>query len=252
MRKWRTPSLTVWLLPLYCPKEGQEMKRACQAIALVFVAALIASSTFAQTTTTSRRARVTKVDGGDSENPYGGKLYVTINGKRRRIHDHAYYAWSINDGRDVVFSSPYGSGGFENEGQALHLFNAGTRRTKKIMSEYVGVTALQEVKLGNGKTALLVKMGDGGLGASYFAVVDPQRGEVFFRPRAELTRLQGNTITLAFYNEDDWETINEARAGKVDPPDQVISHTQVKPFKTETHDLRKVLRGSVIYNKRYN
>ena len=112
------------------------------------------------------------------------------------------------------------------------------------------VDAVAGINLSNGATALLVRMSDGGLGGSYFAVVDPKRGEVFFRQWAEPAAIKGDSITLAFYKEDDWDSILGER-GWTDPnPNQIIPKpTKVKPYKTEKHDLKQVLKNKVIYNK---
>jgi hypothetical protein len=83
-------------------------------------------------------------------------------------------------------------------------------------------------------------MADGGLGASYVAVVDPWRGEVFFRPRARILARKGDTIVIGFYKEDDWEKLDSEQGGKV------------RPYKTERHNLNSVLRRQVIVNKREN
>ena len=178
------------------------------------------------------------------------KLYITVNGRERKITNQAVEAWIVNDGKSVVYSGLDGSGGFENEGQSLRTYDVRTGRLRKILSEYTIVVALMEVKLSTGQRALLVKLADGGLGASYFAVVDPSRGEVFFRSSAELTRLDGDNITLAFYVDDDWDKINGARFAGDENPNQVISQTEVKPTKTETHDLKRLLKRKVVYNKR--
>ena len=188
----------------------------------------------------------------ESGTPTGGKLYITVVGRERKIYDDAFEAWLVNDGRDVVFSSRDGAGGFENEGQSLRIYNVATRAVRKILSESFGINAVQEVKTSTGKTVLLVAMSDGGLGGSYFAVVDPRRGEVFFRRWAEVTAINGDNITLAMYRADDFEAINEERGWKPGPSNQVISKTKVVPYKTETHDLKRLLRNRVIYNRRPN
>lgn len=182
----------------------------------------------------------------------GGKLYITVAGRERKIYNEAFDAWLVNDGRDVVFSSHDGAGGFENEGQSLRIYNVATRAVRKILSEIVGINAVQEVKTSTGKTVLLVAMSDGGLGGSYFAVVDPKRGEVFFRRWAEVTAINGDNVTLAMYRADDFEAINDERGWKPGPSNQVISKTKVTPYKTEIHDLKRLLRNRVIYNRRPN
>ena len=163
-----------------------------------------------------------------------GKLYITVGARERKIADIAVDAWIINGGKELVYSAPDGVGGYENEGESLRLYDVKTDKTRKILSEYYMVDKVTEVRLSTDAAALLVEMSDGGLGASYFAVVDPKRGEVLFRKSAKLTKIKGDHITLGFY--DDWVAINE-------------KGRSVKPFKTETHDLKKVIKKKVIYNK---
>jgi len=164
-----------------------------------------------------------------------GALFVTIGGTEKKITDQAQQAWIINGGRHVVYSSSQGAGGYENEGQSLHLYNVDTGSQKRIMSHYFMVQMVKEVVTSKNKRALLVTMEDGGLGASYVAVVDPWRGEVFFRRWARILADKGDTLVLGFYKEDDW---GEPDAGKV------------RPYKKERHNLNLLLRRSVIVNKR--
>lgn len=199
---------------------------------------------------TVARAKASSFRIDQTGTPSGGNLYITVAGRERKIYNAAFGAWLINDGRDVVFSSHDGAGGFENEGQSLRIYNVATGAMRKILSERFGVTAVQEVKTSTGTTVLLVAMADGGLGGSYFAVVDPKRGEVFFRRWAEVTAINGDNITLANYRADDFDAINDERGWKPGPSNQVISKTKVTPYKTETHDLKRLLRNRVIYNRR--
>jgi hypothetical protein len=164
-----------------------------------------------------------------------GALFVTIGGTEKKITDQAQQAWIINGGRHVVYSSSEGAGGYENEGQSLHLYNVDTGSQKRIMSHYFMVQTVKEVVTRKNKRALLVTMEDGGLGARYVAVVDPWRGEVFFRRWARILADKGDTLVLGFYKEDDW---GEPDAGKV------------RPYKKERHNLNLLLRRSVIVNKR--
>ena len=96
----------------------------------------------------------------------------------------------------------------------------------------------------------MIKMEDGGLGGSYFAVVDPKRGEVFFRRWAEVTQITGDRITLAFYDPEDWYKIHEERSGKTEDPNTVVSTSKVKPLKVERHDLKRVITRPVLKRKR--
>ena len=167
-----------------------------------------------------------------------GALFVTVAGTEKKVTEQAQQAWIINGGRHVVFSSSDGAGGFENEGQSLHVYDVERGNHKRIMSEYFAVETVKEVFTSNKKRALLVAMADGGLGASYVAVVDPLRGEVFFRRWARILANKGDTIVLGFYREGDWEKLNEDK--------------KVRPYKTERHDLKSILQRRVIVNKKEN
>ena len=166
-----------------------------------------------------------------------GPLFVTIGGTEKKITDQAQQAWIINRGRHVVYSSSDGAGGYENEGQSLHLYDVNTGSQKRIMSHYFMVQTLKEVVTSKNKRALLVTMEDGGLGASYVAVVDPWRGEVFFRRWARILADKGDTIVLGFYKEEDWGELETSK---------------VRPYKTQRYNLNSLLLRSVIVNKKEN
>src|SRR5688500_5705996 len=74
-----------------------------------------------------------------------GALFVTIAGSEKKVTDQAQQAWIINGGRQVVYSSSEGVGGYENEGQSLHLYDVDTGNHKRIMSEYFMVETVKEV-----------------------------------------------------------------------------------------------------------
>jgi hypothetical protein len=166
-----------------------------------------------------------------------GPLFVTIAGTEKKITDQAQQAWIINGGRHVVYSSSEGAGGYENEGQSLHLYDVNTGKQKRIMSHYFMVQSVKEVVTSRNKRALLVTMEDGGLGASYVAVVDPWRGQVFFRRWARILSDKGDTVVLGFYKEDDW--------GETDA-------SKMRPYKRERHNLNSILLRPVIVNKKQN
>ena len=199
-------------------------------VVLLIVSAAYVPSTSAQTS----QARATKVR-IDMRDIYGA-LFVTIAGTEKKVTDQAQQAWIINGGRHVVYSSDQGAGGYENEGQSLHLYDVNTGNHKRIMSEYFMVETVKEVVTSKKKRALLVTMEDGGLGASYLAVVDPLRGEVFFRRWVRVLSSQGDTILLGFYRERDWGDLQEGK--------------RVRPYKRERHNLNSLLRRPVIVNKK--
>ncbi len=63
-------------------------------------------------------------------------LFVTIGGKEQKITDQAQQAWILNGGRYVVYSSSEGAGGYENEGQSLHVYDV---RHTKTQADHVSV-----------------------------------------------------------------------------------------------------------------
>jgi hypothetical protein len=217
--------------------------RGLSRAAIIFVAfgALICDERAAQT----QRARtapsqfiISKARVATPQGQYHGPLYVTIDGKERKIAEEAIEAWIIQGGRKVVYSGRDGAGGFENEGQSLRVYDARTGKHRKILSEYYGVDKVSEVTTRTRRTALLVEMSDGGLGASYLAVVDPERGEVFFRSWAKIISQRGDNIVIGHYKEDDWAELNEDRNKKI------------TPYRKERQNLSAILRRRVIYNKR--
>ena len=167
-----------------------------------------------------------------------GALFVTVAGTEKKVTDQAQQAWIINGGRHVVYSSDQGAGGYENEGQSLHLYDVKTGKHKRIMSHYFIVETVKEVITSNKKRALLVTMEDSGLGATYLAVVDPWRGEVFFRRWVQLLANNGDTIVLGFYKESDWGDMVEGK--------------KPRPFRKERHNLKTLLLRRVIVNKKEN
>src|SRR6185503_14361098 len=204
-------------------------------IKTLFVVVLLATFTLAQNSTpqlaTAASVRVEKPE-------IYGPLFVTVAGAEKRVTEQAQQAWIINGGQHVVYSSSQGAGGYENEGQSLHVYDIATGKHRRILSEYFMVDAVKEVVTSNSKRALLVTMSDGGLGANYVAVVDPGRGEVFFRRWARIVSQKGDTIVLGLYKEDDWDKLNDDQGAKV------------RPYKRETYDLKSLLKRRVIVNKR--
>ncbi|HEX8493534.1 MAG TPA: hypothetical protein VF658_11870 [Pyrinomonadaceae bacterium] len=210
-------------------------------IAVLIFGVLIGYPSAAQAQAKGKRATQSliskaRVDRSDVE--FQGPLYVTINDKESKIADVAIDAWVINGGHQVVYSGRDGAGGFEDEGQSLRVYDARSGKIRKVMSEYVAVDEVTEVKTAGGKIALLVKMSDGGLGANYLAIVDPARGEVFFRRWVRLLSRKGDILTLGHYREDDWDKFLENKNAKV------------RPYRTEKVNLSAALKRRVIVNKR--
>jgi len=165
----------------------------------------------------------------------GGPLYATIAGKEVKIAPAVANAWMLGGGRTVAYSTAQGAGGFENEGQALYLYNATNGKNAKILAEPFEITRVQEAKSASGKTALLVSMEDGGLGASHIALVDPSRGEVFREDGAVFAAVATGAIAVAWYSDDDWEKLQ--------------ANAAVTPYKTRRYDLDELLSRNVIVRK---
>src|SRR5262245_46512326 len=142
---------------------------------LLFSLIVFAISVCAQPQRVATNIRLERIEGELIAN----RLYVTVNGRERKGSNEACLAWIIDDGKSVAYSWTDGSGGFENEGESLRIYDVRTGRIRKVLSEYMAIGALTPVRLTTGALALLIMMGDSGLGGSYFAVVDPKRGEVF-------------------------------------------------------------------------
>jgi hypothetical protein len=210
--------------------------KTCKRMMIAIVVLLIVSAVGPAGSAQTSAPRATKVR-IDMRDIYGA-LFVTIAGAEKKVTDQAQQAWIINGGRHVVYSSDDGAGGFENEGQSLHLYDVDTGNHRRIMSEYFMVETVKEVITSSKKRALLVTMEDGGLGASYLAVVDPWRGEVFFRRWVRILANKGDTIVLGFYRENDWGDFAEGK--------------KVQPYKTERHNLNSLLQRRVIVNKKEN
>jgi len=172
------------------------------------------------------------------DNAMTGSVYATIDGQERKIAEVGIEVLVIEGGRRMVYSGLDGSGGWENEGQSLYVYDPRTDKKRKVMSEYFIVNKITEVTTSKKKTALLVDLTDGGLGASYQAVVDPNRGEVFFRRWSKVISRRGDVIVLGRYKEDDWDKFMQDENAKV------------RPYRTERHNLNEVLRRRVIVNKR--
>ena len=162
-----------------------------------------------------------------------GAVYAKVGGKERIVGQHAVDSWVGGEGRFVLHSGRDGAGGYENEGMSLRSFDTQTGKTKKVMAESYMINEVVSVKSGD-KTALIVKMQDGGLGAEHRAIVDPTRGEVYRSSHCTLSA-SGDVVTVKHYAPEAWESDAGLKGAK--------------PTKTETFSLRELLARPVIENK---
>ena len=217
----------------------QPSKKALLILAVGFLMTY-AQDASAQPADPGAAHRITNVRVDREENAMTGSVYATIGGTEKKIAEVGIEVLVIEGGRRMVYSGLDGSGGFENEGQSLYVYDPRTDKKRKVMSEYFIVNKITEVTTSRNKTALLVDLTDGGLGASYQAVVDPNRGEVFFRRWSKVISRRGDIIVLGRYKEDDWDKFMQNENAKV------------RPYRTERYNLNSLLRRKVIVNKREN
>jgi len=164
----------------------------------------------------------------------GAPLYATLAGKEVKVADAAQKAWLLNGGKQIAYSGRDGAGGFENEGESLRVFDPSTRKTRKVLSERFEIKKVESVRARNARTALLVTMEDGGLGATHIAVVDPARGEVWAQHGARFGSVTNGTIRVEWYRDEDWPL-----EGK----------PSVKPVRTQSFDLSTLLARPVIIHR---
>lgn len=220
------------------PPAGAYLRsRLTHAVVLIIAVALLAASGPSVSAPESRGAPgpVATMVRVERANSGAGPLYAFIGDREERIARAALGAWIINGGRRIVYSGSDGAGGYENEGQSLRIYDVRSRTHKKILSEYFAIDSVIEAKSGSGKTALVVEMHDGGLGASHVAVVDPDRGEVFSGSKVKLLRCAGDSVVLGYYRDEDWEGLSRGDA--------------ISPFMTMEHRLTTLLRRPVLNRK---
>ena len=165
-----------------------------------------------------------------------GPLFVIIGKSECRLSDKALKAWIVAGGKKVVFSTPGGAGGYENEGQALQLYDLASDTQRVVLSEYFAITGVEEVRTRGGREALIVEMRDGGLGASHIAVVDPNRGEVFVEHKVMVVSRRDDVFTLGYFHDNEWESIARGES--------------VHPYYTKSYDLNLLLNKKTIVRER--
>ena len=190
----------------------------------------------------------------DFRNPYErGNLKILVKGKEVNLNENVGLAKIINGGKDIIYDGGInsGSGGYENEGETLWIYNVKHKNKRKVLSAYYMIDALFEAKLSNGKSAIVVRMSDGGAGNSYISVVDPNRGEVFFRKLAEVIEIKGDNITLGIFESESWDYDATTEEDKFKRKDNIfLLKTSPKPNKKEKYNLKKIIENNeVIFNE---
>lgn len=168
-----------------------------------------------------------------------GAVYAVVGGTKKKIADEGWGAWVLDGGRYVAFSGSDGAGGYENEGQSLRVYDVKAGRLlnggEPLLREYYMIDSVSSAKAADGRTAFVVAMSDGGLGAPHVGVVDPARGQVYRERIARITAVKDGSITIGFYTP---ESIETGEGGELPPP-----------ARTETHSLAELLSRPVIVNE---
>lgn len=133
----------------------------------------------------------------------GGKLTANIDGRDVTLAEDAVKAWVLARGRFIAWSAPDGAGGFENEGQALYVYDVQARATRKVAAEYFMIESARTLDRGS---LVALTMQDGGLGASHLAIVHADRGLVYHAPLARIVAICGDEVTVAHYDASAYES----------------------------------------------
>lgn len=133
----------------------------------------------------------------------GGTLTANIDGRDVTLAEDAVKAWVLARGRLIAWSAPDGAGGFENEGQALYVYDVQARASRKVAAEYFMIESARTLDHGS---LLALTMQDGGLGASHLAIVHADRGLVYHAPLARIVAICGDELTVAHYDASAYES----------------------------------------------
>ncbi len=167
----------------------------------------------------------------------GGPLFVTIDGKERKIAKEAVEAWIIEGGRRLAYTTAEGAGGM-GAGGTLMLFDAQTNQHKKLATSEDDLVDLKEARSGDGKTVLILETSGAENCAPEIMMIDPSRGEVFSESPAQVLSIKGDLMLLGYFKEAEWEKNCESK--------------KMKPYKTKSFSLNALLKRSVITKRPSN
>jgi hypothetical protein len=186
------------------------MTRAIHAAAAVLVVACGGSGNAgiggeASVATAVRVARDTTQFGD------GPVLVTRANGRVDTLRVAARRAWRLDDGRQIAWSTGEGAGGYENEGEALHVVPADSLGdVAPIAREVFPILDVQEVDAPDGTPWLVLAMQDGGAGFPHVAIVAPGRGTVYRAMRGRFTASDSTGLVIAVLQaEGDTTTVRE-------------------------------------------
>jgi hypothetical protein len=161
----------------------------------------------------------------------GGVLFVTIDGKERKIVKEANEAWIIEGGRKLAYTTSEAPGEM-GAGGTLIVFDARTNQHKKLATSEDDLVGLKEARSGDGKTVLLLETSNAEVCAPTVWVIDPARGEVFSETPAQVLSIKADLMLLGYFKEAEWGKNCESK--------------KMKPYKTKSFSLSALLKRPVI------
>lgn len=141
-----------------------------------------------------------------------GPLLVTrADGRVDTVAVAARRAWLLDEGRQVAWTSGNGAGGYENEGEALHVAPADSLgEVSPIAREVFPILDVTEIDAPDGTPWLVLGMQDGGAGMPHVAIVAPGRGTVYRAIRGRFAGTDSTGLAIAILRaEGDTTTLRE-------------------------------------------
>ena len=100
---------------------------------------------------------------------------------------------------------------------------------RKLLAEDYTITKAVAVTSNSGKTAILVSMTDGGLGAPHVAVVHPTRGQVWRQVGASILDFRKGKIAVGVYNQMHFEASGSEKSRPVRTLYLDLDHLLARP-----------------------
>ncbi len=128
----------------------------------------------------------------------GGPLLITWSTlESDTIPVAALRAWVTADGSEIAWVGRDGAGGFENEGEALHLSPSDAPgEDRLVVRETFMIEDVHDLGWNGEGRLLLIRMRDGGAGNPHLLVVHPLRGPVYRAVNA-VVGLEGDNLLVA-------------------------------------------------------
>ncbi len=128
----------------------------------------------------------------------GGPLVVTWSTlESDTIPVAALRAWVTDNGSEIAWVGRDGAGGYENEGEALHLSPADApAEDRLVVRENFMIEDVHDLRWSGDGRLLLIRMRDGGAGNPHITVVHPLRGPVYRAVNAVVAQ-EGDNLLVA-------------------------------------------------------